>query len=256
MKRKITTMFVAFILIPLTGWTQDACGGQFGPLFDGEGQKHDQMIRQGWIYLFDSRIPDANQAVKADPLGTWRPRRADRNNCWVVVKEHEDDTERILMNILREGLHGTDLVSNQEFRDFDLHLEFRSAENSGIYLRGRYEVQIDQLDPEVQELKFSDLGGIYAVNPPLTNASKGSESWQTLDICIREYTITVYLNGMLIQDRLVIPEGNRRIGTGTEFGCWPSDGFHKDPSRPGPLMIQGNHGQIDLKNIRIRTVAP
>jgi len=155
------------------------------------------------------------------------------------------------MNILREGMHGTDLISNQEFRDFDLHVEFRSAENSGIYLRGRYEVQINKAPAGSEELKFGDLGGIYAISPPMSNEAKGPQEWQTFDISIRGYVISVYLNGVLVQDQLLIPEGKRRIGTGTELGCWESDGFHNDPALPGPILIQGNHGQIDLKNIRI-----
>ena len=253
MKAKGIMMLSVVLLISISGHSQDARNKQFGPLFDGVELSHNTLINQGWIYLFDSRVPSEEQTVKWSSLDLWRPRRADSNNCWVVVRENKEDKERILMNVLREGLHGTDLVSNIEFRDFDLHLEFRSKENSGIYLRGRYEVQIDKAYPDTEELKHSNLGGIYAVSPPLSNEAKGPDEWQTFDISIRGFYITVYLNGVLVQDRLLIPEGKRRIGTGTELGCWPSDGFHNDPSKPGPIMIQGNHGQIDLKNIRVRT---
>jgi hypothetical protein len=250
MRTLATTTFFLSLLIALPGYSQDARYTQFGPLFDGEENTHDELIKKGWIYLFDARLPSESQVVIGDPLGLWRPRRADANNCWIVGKEHQ---ERMLMNILREGMHGTDLISNMEFWDFDLHVEFRSAENSGIYLRGRYEVQISKA-PSEPELKFGDIGGIYAVNPPSSNQAKGPDEWQTLDMSIRGYEITVYLNGVMVQDQLLIPEGKRRIGTGTELGCWPSDGFHNDPSLPGPILIQGNHGQIDLKNIRIKTV--
>lgn len=255
MRTKALFSLSLLLLISLSVYAQDARSKQFGPLFDGAELAHNELISQGWIYLFDGRIPSETRAVKADPMGLWRPRRADANNCWVVGKEHKQDQERILMNILREGMHGTDLISNMEFRDFDLHVEFRSAENSGIYLRGRYEVQISKAPDGNGELKFGDLGGIYAVSPPLSNEAKGSDEWQTFDISIRGYVITVYLNGVLVQDQLLIPEGKRRIGTGTELGCWESDGFHNDPSLPGPILIQGNHGQIDLKNIRIRTIS-
>ncbi len=254
MKAKSIVLFLAGLLFTLSIYSQNARYEQFGPLFDGKEISHAELINQGWVYLFDSRLPSEDQKVNWDPLGLWRPRRADANNCWMVGKEHPEDQERILMNILREGMHGTDLISNMEFRDFDLHVEFRSAENSGIYLRGRYEVQISKSSPKTGDLKHSNLGGIYDVSPPLSHEGKESDEWQTFDISIREYTISVYLNGVLIQDQLVIPEGERRIGTGTELGCWSSDGFHKDPSLPGPIMIQGNHGQIDLKNIRVRTV--
>jgi len=254
MKTKSLLTFSVILLLCQSGYSQDARSKQFGPLFDSEANMHDKLISQGWVYLFDGRLPAAGQAVNADPMGLWRPRRSDRNNCWIVSREPNENGERLLMNILREGMHGTDLISNQEFRDFDLHVEFRSAENSGIYLRGRYEVQIDKA-PETADLTYGDLGGIYAISPPLTNAGKGPEVWQVFDISIRGYTVSVYLNGVLVQDNLLIPEGKRRIGTGTELGCWPSDGFHKDPALPGPILIQGNHGQIDIKSIRIRPVS-
>jgi hypothetical protein len=245
-------VFFSFCLLGLSLQAQDQRADQFGPLFDGSENSYDKLISQGWIYLFDGRLSSPEQTVEWSPLSLWRPRRADRNNCWLVIRERDEDEYRILTNILREGMHGTDLITNMEFRDFDLHVEFRSAENSGIYLRGRYEVQIDAGDPDKEDLKFSDLGGIYALSPPSVNASKNPDEWQTFDISIRDYAITVYLNGMLIQDKVKIPEGKRRVGTGTELGCWVSDGFHNDPSKAGPIMIQGNHGQADFKNIRIR----
>ena len=186
-----------FMLVSVSGNSQVAREQLFGPLFDGAEQSHNELINQGWVYLFDARLPTEEQAVKSDPLGLWRPRRADANNCWMVGKDHVEDQERILMNILREGMHGTDLISNMEFRDFDLHVEFRSSENSGIYLRGRYEVQIDKAAPASEALKYSHLGGIYAVSPPLSNEARGPDEWQTFDISIRGYTISVYLNGVI-----------------------------------------------------------
>ncbi|MDX2431057.1 MAG: DUF1080 domain-containing protein, partial [Bacteroides sp.] len=172
-------ILLSTLLLSISTYAQDVRSEQFGPLFDGLESSHNELISKGWVYLFDGRVPSEIQAVKGDPLGLWRPRRAEATNCWVVGKEHKEDQERILMNILREGMHGTDLISNMEFRDFDLHVEFRSGENSGIYLRGRYEVQIDETSPELKELKFSNLGGIYAVSPPSSNASKSADEWQT-----------------------------------------------------------------------------
>ncbi len=246
-----------FLFVLMFGISMDAQNTRsesFGPLFDEEGMSHDQLIGAGWIYLFDGRVPSPVQTGDWQSLNQWRPRRVDANNYWVVVREDQEKSQRILSNNLSEGLHGTDLISTLEFQNFDLHVEFRSAENSGIYLRGRYEVQIDAGSSRENELQFSDLGGIYAVMAPMVNAAKAPTDWQTFDISIRDYHITVYLNGILVQDHVLIPEGKRRMGTGTELGCWPSDGFHNDPSRPGPVMIQGNHGRIDIKNIRIRTV--
>lgn len=244
----------ALLLVSITSHGQDLRKEKFGPLFDEVSNSYEDLVKQGWIYLFDGRLPSESLAVEWSSLDLWRPRRTDANNCWIIGKEHREDQQRILMNVLREGMHGTDLISNLEFWDFDLHVEFRSSENSGIYLRGRYEVQIDQGRPITEKPKHSDLGGIYSLSPPAAVEPKARDEWQTLDISLRGYVITVYLNGILIQDHYEIPEGKKRVGTGTELGCWPSDGFHNDPSKPGPILIQGNHGQIDIKNIRIRTV--
>ena len=96
----------ALLLISVSGSSQDARETLFGPLFDGAENSHNELIAQGWVYLFDARIPSDRQAVKGDPLGNWRARRADSNNCWVVGQEHKGAQERIMMNILREGMHG------------------------------------------------------------------------------------------------------------------------------------------------------
>ncbi len=244
-----------FALISVGSFSQDPRYEQFGPLFDGEDNSHEKLIKEGWIYLFDARVPSKELAVEWSSLDLWRPRRADANNCWMVAREHNEDQERILMNVLQEGMHGTDLISKMEFWNFDLHVEFRSAANSGIYLRGRYEVQIDRAFPKTVEPEHSHLGGIYSVSPPVAVEPAGQDEWQTLDIRLRGYVISVYLNGVLIQDQFLMPEGKKRIGTGTELGCWPTDGFHNDPTKPGPIMIQGNHGEIDIRNIRIRTTS-
>jgi len=64
----------------------------------------------------------------------------------------------------------------------------------------------------------------------------------------------VWLNGKLVQDNVEIPEGKKRIGTGTELGCFVTDGFTNDTEKPGLMMIQGDHGPIDVRNLRIQTI--
>jgi len=64
----------------------------------------------------------------------------------------------------------------------------------------------------------------------------------------------VWLNGKLIQDNIEIPEGKKRIGTGTELGYFVTDGFTNDTEKPGLMMIQGDHGPIDVRNLRIQTI--
>jgi hypothetical protein len=220
------------------------------PAFAAEDESPDSLVKQGWTYLFDSRIP--KEGAKWSPLSLWRVRNPGepQRNLWSVVNEQN---QWVLRNTIT-GSHGTDLISLQDFWDFDLHVELRVPENSnsGVYLRGRYEIQVlsTPADKPKEQLGPGDLGSIYGVKPPAVNASKGPGQWQTLDITIRGFVITVRLNGQLIQDNVEIPEAKRR-GTGSELGS--GDGIHSsDPSAPGPVFLQGDHGSVDFRNIRIR----
>ena len=81
MKTKHVFLLSVIILVTVSSFSQDHRYKQFGPLFDAKETSHNELINQGWVYLFDSRIPDENQAVKWSSLELWRPRRADGNNC-------------------------------------------------------------------------------------------------------------------------------------------------------------------------------
>ena len=216
----------------------------FGPLEDGKEKSHESLERQGWVYLCDSRI--SPKEVKASSLGLWRVRNQEdpQRNLWSVV---EEGGEWIFRNSVGKDQHGTDLISLQNFWDFDLHVELRVPKdsNSGIYLRGRYEIQILST-PAGKDVKLapSDLGGIYNIKEPKLNASKGPGVWQTMDASIRGFHIlNVRLNGEVIHDDVEIPE-KWRHGTGSELGG--------DINSPGPIFLQGDHGSVDFRNIRIR----
>lgn len=267
MRRQIVTVLIA--LVVLTAWSaraQDAgtaSGAElkkaapatvvqaaaevkpdFGPLQDTAAKSHDDLVKKGWVYLFDSRVDKP-----WNPLSLWRvrnPNQPDRNH-WTVVDEQG---ERILKNEITSGVHGTDLISLQQFWDFDIHAEVRVAANSGLYLRGRYEIQINSTPAEAEKkIGRGDLGGIYSVSDPLVNASKGPGVWQTIDAMIRGYTISVWLNGTLIQDKVEIPE-KWLGGTGSQLGS--GDGVSGEPTSPGPIFLQGDHGSVEFRNIRVR----
>lgn len=219
----------------------------FGPPQDGKAASHGKLIRQGWVYLFDSRIPKKDP--RWDPLGLWRPRNAKNPqlNRWKVFDE---DGQLVLKNDIQPNTHGTDLISLQEFWNFDLHAEVRVSSNSGLYLRGRYEIQINT--PRDEKPGRGDLGAIYGVRAPLVNAGKPRAEWQTIDATIRGFRISLWLNGKLIQDDVEIPE-NKRHGTGSELR--EGDGVSSDPQTPGPFFVQGDHGTVELRNIRVRPVS-
>ena len=145
--------------------------------------------------------------------------------------------------LVRDGLMvnarpGTDLVSERKFTDFKLHTEFRypKGSNSGIYLRGRYEVQIE--DNHGLEPDSHLIGGVYGFLNPSTNPSKPAGEWQTIDVELVGRVVTVHLNGERVIDRQTIP--------GITGGALDSD-----ESSPGPIMLQGDHGPIDFRRVTV-----
>ena len=150
------------------------------------------------------------------------------------------------------------LVSTQEFRDVELHIEFMvpRKSNSGVYLMGRYEVQVFD-SWGVAQPKYSDCGGIYANDtwhgqPPSTNAATKPGTWQTYDIVFRgprfdatgkktenARFLSVTHNGVLIQKDVEVPSPTRAAMSTKEVTA-------------GPLYLQGDHGPVAYRNIRIR----
>src|SRR6185436_5699163 len=107
--------------------------------------------------------------------------------------------------------------------------------NSGVYLRGRYEVQV--LDSG-DELAVGSLGGIYGFLEPSDAAAKKPGEWQTFDITLVGRMVTVVLNGTTIIANREIP--------GITGGALDSD-----EGSPGPILLQGDHTAIEYRNITI-----
>jgi hypothetical protein len=160
-------------------------------------------------------------------LEGWKPRSADAKNGWTAK-------EGVLVN----AFGGTDLLTEAKFSDFQLHAEFRypKGSNSGIYLRGRYEVQIE--DDFGDEPDSHRIGGVYGFLTPSVNACKRAGEWQTVDITLVGRVVTVVLNGERVIDRQTIP--------GITGGA-----LNSDEGAPGPILLQGDHGPIDFRKVRL-----
>lgn len=140
--------------------------------------------------------------------------------------------------VLKSPRSGSNLVSDKSFNDFKLHVEFRYPEgsNSGVYLRGRYEVQIE--DGDTVHPPIDLLGAVYGFLAPSENAGKKAGEWQSYDITLTGRMVTVALNGVTTISNREIP--------GITGGALDSK-----EGEPGPLQFQGDHGPIEFRNIMI-----
>lgn len=168
------------------------------------------------VELFDGRSLDG-----------WQLRGAVDVSCW-----------RVAGGLLRAIPPCVDLVSERRFGDFRLVAEFRypAGSNSGIYLRGRHEVQIQ--DDRGKALDPLRIGGIYGFITPAVDAAKPAGEWQQFDITLVGRTVTVLLNGIQIIDGREIP--------GITGGALDSD-----EGAPGPILLQGDHGPIEFRRLTL-----
>jgi hypothetical protein len=159
------------------------------------------------------------------------------------------------------GEHTVDALTEREFGDCKLHVEFcvPKGSNSGVYLMGRYEVQIfDSYGKD--KVTFSDCGGIYerasggGGHAPDVNASKPAGEWQTFEINFRapqfDDTGKKTANAKFIEVKL----NDKVVQTNVEVaGPTRSAKFNNESPR-GPLMLQGDHGPVAFRNLRIEEV--
>lgn len=182
--------------------------------------------QDGWTDLFNGR-----------DLTGWKPRdypappgkpAPKHPNGWSVKD-----------GVLASKPPGTDLDTVGDYYSFELHAEFRipKGSNSGLYLRGKYEVQI--FDSYGKPPDISGCGALYKRVAPSVNAAKPAGEWQTYDITFRGRALKVVHNGTTVQD---LPDVGDH-GTGAQSAV---------PDGPGPIRIQGDHGGIELRNLRIK----
>ena len=126
--------------------------------------------------------------------------------------------------------------TEQEFEDFTLELETNVPKggNSGIYLRGIYEIQV--ADTFGQPLDSHNMGGLYSRITPSEAAEKPAGEWQTYKITLCDRHITVILNGKTII--------NNQAALGCTGGALTADEF-----KPGPLYLQGDHTGANYRNV-------
>ena len=207
----------------LTGKTLTGIvNGPDGKAWQWAGVRAPDLVRAG-AHMWDKPIPLFN----GKDLNGWTM-SASGLPAWTVQNG----------TIVSPG-HGPELVSESKFQDFKLHIEFNCGKdsNSGVYLRGRYEVQIET--ESEAEPPSHHTGGVYGFIAPSPESPRTPDLWQTFDITLIGRRVTVIQNGTTIIDNQVIP--------GITGGAVDS---HE--GMPGPIYLQGSEkGHVAFRNIVI-----
>ena len=166
--------------------------------------------------------------------GTWEVMNKNAFNGWSFQ-------DGVLMNRVvgedGKNKHGTNLRTvAKNFEDFNLKTEVNMAKggNSGIYLRGIYEIQM--ADTHGRGVDCHNMGALYGRITPSVAAEKPAGEWQTIDITLCDRHVTVILNGQTIID-------NKPV-----FGC-TGGAITSDEFVPGPIYLQGDHTDVSYRNM-------
>ncbi len=167
-------------------------------------------------------------------LDGWELLNKSATNGWKVV-------DGVMVNdpVQTEGekhISYGNLRTTDTFEDFNLKVEVSipAGSNSGIYLRGIYEVQVQ--DSYGKELDSHNMGGLYSRITPLVAAEKPAGEWQEMDITLYQRHLTVVLNGKTLIDNQPVK--------GVTGGAMTSDEFS-----PGPIYLQGDHGKVSYRKL-------
>ena len=197
-----------------------------GTMITPDGKNHN------WTAVRAPSLSQKKQTVWGSPIKLFNGKDLDG---WQASGENQWIAEA---GILKNPKSGSNLYTRKTFNNFKLHIEFRypKGSNSGVYLRGRYEVQV--MDSKGVEASKGDLGAIYGFIKPTEMVAKSPGEWQTYDITLVGRMVTVIANGKTIICNQEIP--------GITGGAIDSK-----EGEPGPIMFQGDHGAVEYRNIII-----
>jgi hypothetical protein len=195
--------------------------GVKAPLLDRPMPKHWTKPRS----LFDGK-----------DLKGWEPIENVDNNRWVARDgELVNDNPEVPGQRMRPAAN---IMTTEKFQDFKLHIEVNCPEggNSGIYLRGRYELQVGT---EGGKIPSHEMGAIYSWYAPPAGAKNDLGRWTTFDVTLVGRHVTVWRDGKMYHDNVELP--------GPTGGALDSN-----EGAPGPFYLQGDHhGVILYRNITI-----
>jgi hypothetical protein len=239
------------VLVAMGGLMLGALGAATAHAAEAEGEAPAAPVIGQEMALFNGK-----------DLTGWSLRNPRANVKWQVVSDVKldpADSKKLIPAeqgpgaMLLPAGGGSDIMTRDPFGDCELNLEFMvpQGSNSGVYLMGRYEIQV--LDSfGKKQLSSGDCGGIYSAAAPSTNASKPPGQWQSFEIVFRAPRfdaegkktanarfISVKHNGVSIHENVEVKA--------------PTGGQVNNAERPlGPVLLQGDHGVVAFRNIRIK----
>ncbi len=184
-----------------------------------------------WVGVKAPRLIKSQDPVWGTPVKLFNGKNTDGWDTFGKVSQWVVEN-----GVLKSPKSGANIKTTGMFNDFKLHVDFRvpKGSNSGVYLRGRYEVQI--MDSYGSEPSVGDLAAIYGFIQPLELQAKAAGEWQSFDVTLVGRVVTVALNGKTVIYKNEIP--------GITGGA-----INSNESEVGPIMFQGDHGPIEFKNI-------
>lgn len=209
-------------------------GGKLRGTFDTEGQEKAAVT---WTGVRAPVIKDKDDGTWRDgktimlfngrDLSGWHALESDREFKWSVNK-----------GVLTAPGRGANLITDQKFWNFKMHLEYKlpAGSNSGIGLRARYEVQIK--DDYGKTPDTHSNGALYSRIAGRVNPTKPPGEWQSYEIRLVGREVTIMMNGEQIIEK-------REIEGLTAIASDPNEG------EPGALILQGDHGPVEFRNITL-----
>lgn len=188
------------------------------------------------LKLSDAELRDGYKPLfNGEDLTGWHYRNPNGTKSWSAQNG-------MLVNQVPKDGHGTDLITDEKFMNFNVRFEYMVPKNSnsGFYLRGRHEIQILD-DGDAKQPSITSNGSIYNFAAPSKMASRKAGEWQTVDATIVGNKVTVILNGEKIIDNLTVDRP-----TGGELD--------NRVNEPGSIFVQGDHGNIAFRHMRIKVL--
>ena len=196
-------------------------------------------------------------------LSGWKFRGDEKKSMWVVgtVKLDPDDPKKVVVESggtdMIDKARGIDIYTEQEFGDCTVACDVfvPKGSNSGIYLMGRYELQVCDSYGKEKDFGPGDMGGIYNTAAPKDPKYLKPGEWNTFEIVFQAPKfdadgkktanakfVKVVLNGVMIHENVEV-----KGGTGGQLGA---------EAPTGPVMLQGDHGPVAYRNISISPLKP